>query len=120
MHSLLWGPLLLSLGGFSTEIFHLDEFLHVFWRESAPLNLLLQQLRSKWGKLTSGEGSRGREVVSIVPMEEAGDGLLDFSTQRKVTGLQHVESLHAKINPDIISPNTAKETIIVSHKNNPR
>lgn len=51
--------------------------------------------------------------------EVAGDGLLDFSTQRKVTGLQHVESLHAEINPDIISPNTAKETITVSHKNNP-
>lgn len=54
-----------------------------------------------------------------MPVKEAGDGLLDFTVQRKITGLQHVESLHAKINPDIISPNTTKETITVSHKNNP-
>lgn len=37
----------------------------------------------------------------------------------KVTGLQHVESARAKINPDIISPNAAKETITVSYKINP-
>lgn len=60
-----------------------------------------------------------KEVVSITPVEEAGDGPLDFSMQRKVTGLQRVESLHAEINPGIISTNTAKETITVSHKNNP-
>lgn len=46
--------------------------------------------------------------------------LVGFSTQWQATGLQHVQSLHTEINPDIISLNTAKETITVSHKNNPR
>lgn len=66
-----------------------------------------------------GGRSSCKEVAPIVSVVGAGDGPLDFSKQREVTGLQHVESPHTEINPDIISPNAAKETITVSYRNNP-
>lgn len=90
-----------------------------FTGEFVLLKLLLQHLQSSWGKADLGRQVQLQRAAPSVSVVGAGDGPLDFSRQREITGLQHVESPHAEINPDIISPNTAKETITVSYKNNP-
>lgn len=111
---LLCGPLLLFLGGFSIQIFHSDDFVRVFCRKSVKFASLA--VTKSWGKLTS-EGPAAEKCFPSCPWRK--QETVSWITARKVTGLQHVKSLHAEINPDIISPNTAKETITVSHKNNP-
>lgn len=100
-------------------MFHLDEFLPVLHREFLLSTCSFSIYEAAGGKLTLGDRSSCREVAPIVSVVGAEEGPLDFSRQREVTGLQHVESPHAEINPDIISPNTAKETITVSYRNNP-
>lgn len=100
-------------------MFHLGEFLPVLHREFPLLTRSFSIYEAAGGKLALGDRSSCREVAPIVSVVGAGDGPLGFSKQRELTGRQHVESPHAKINPDIISPNAAKETITVSYRNNP-
>lgn len=100
-------------------MFHLGEILPVLHREFLLLTCSFSIYKAAGGKLTLGDRSSCTEVAPIVSVVGAGEGPLDFRKHREVTGLQHVESPHAEINPDIISPNTAKETITVSYRNNP-